>query len=732
MLSVTGRIETVSQPNGGYVPKSLFRTKSYDDYNEIHEINITLSSIQGMAVDYLTRFIISNNKLKAFDISIQGALRLDEVYENHKEYQNVMALLDGVTGLDRQSIINTCRIVCYDSVRRAGIESYQPAEDVEFSEELYANIPVLVNRCISFLDSVGPVISNELTFEGGYTTLVSSGDGDYATKDMIIDIKVSKNEFSAKWSLQLLMYYLLGIHSEHPEYKEIRRLCIFNPYENHSYICEIADISDESKYKVSHDVLGYKMAVGYRRFDEHFREYEDYSSWHDVDGSDIEVAKQFFTAQFIKTDFDVESYDDGIFDISVDDYWTYLSTNFEEYKKALRPLFRNTKSVKFIKNNQYYMFVSVSNKGRYSLLHGARLHALEYPLEYYYENLERYAVAIVTHFSKYWDALRILSEQLKSMEPTEKYLRKQYSEYLGFQKLLYGKNKSDCLSYDGWYHEYGYECKMSGKIHGCIVDIDWSNHIYVNPYDGSVVPYSAASMYDKNVYKNTKSLLSAQRPEMIPAFDKLIEEKKSDTTLITQNKDALNEMLVPQDDSISKAFVKVYDYDMYCISNKLKPLQNIYDMKLIQIWYDEILNDKKALIGNKYDVKTKKKTTKPSYIGQTKLQKNGMSATVIRYGNRNDADVQFEDGTVVEHIRIIKWEIGNVRYPKMIEEKKPPLPQKRTKNKYIGLTKMMNCGLQATVIDYKDCKNVTIQFEDGVIKEGVRSDHFMCGKVRHP
>ena len=577
----------------------------------------------------------------------------------------------------------------------------------------------------------GPVVSSELTFEGGYTTLVSSGDGDYATKDMIIDIKVSKGDFSSKWSLQLLMYYLLGIHSVHSEYKKIKKLCIFNPYENQSYICYIKDISDESKYKVSHDVLGYKMSMWYRRFDKEFHEYEDYSSWRKVEGSDNEVAKQFLTAQFVNTGFVVEDYDDGIFDISVDDYWTYLSTNFDEYKNTLRPIFRNTQSVKLIKNNQYYMFVSVSPKGRYSLLHGARLHTLKYPLEYYFDNLERYATAIIVHFSKYWDALRTISEQLKSLEPTEKYLRRQYSEYLAFQKLLYGKKKDECLSFAAWNEEYGDECRLSGKIHGCIIDIDWSNHVYVNPYDGSVVPYNAASMYDKNVYKNTRSLLSAQRPEMLPAFDKLIEEKSSDTSLITQNKNVLNELLVPRDDSISTEFVKVYDYDMYSISNKLKPLQNIYDIRLVQIWYDEILNDKKALIDSKYGTKSKKALAKKNYIGQTKIQKNGMSATVIKYGGCNDADVQFEDGTVVEHIRIAKWVYGNVRHPNTLEEKKPHVPQKRTKDKYIGLTKKMNCGLFATVIDYKDCKNVTIQFEDGVIKEGVRSDHFMNGKVRH-
>lgn len=41
-----------------------------------------------------------------------------------------------------------------------------------------------------------------------------------------------------------------------------------------------------------------------------------------------------------------------------------------------------------------------------------------------------------------------------------------------------------------------------------------------------------------------------------------------------------------------------------------------------------------------------------------------------------------------------------------------------------GMTLRMNNGQLATVIEYKNSKNMTIKFEDGTIKENVYKVHF--------
>jgi hypothetical protein len=242
------------------------------------------------------------------------------------------------------------------------------------------------------------------------------------------------------------------------------------------------------------------------------------------------------------------------------------------------------------------------------------------------------------------------------------------------KEVLYAKYMPLCKvlgitvpQFDSWYEERCKNIRLSGRVHGCIVDIDNLNHIYLNPYDGKVIPYFAQTMYDKNVYKNTLSLISEKRPEMLKSLRQIT--YKDTTSLLVASSEDRHE-LVNNDDVVDTNFVKVYEHDMYDISNKLEPLQNIYDKKLVQVWYDEILNDNKLLADDKY-------LNKKNNVAKTTETKSSI------------------------------------------------------KSKYMGMTRMMNCGLEATVIDYIDCKNMTIQFADGLIKSHVRSHHFMNGNVSH-
>lgn len=246
MPSVTKRIEKIYQPIGGYVPTKLFKEKQYIDTNDVVEAPAAYKAIQGLVVDYLTRFMLTKDKMASFNISINGARRVDSAFENDKEIRNVMGLLDKVTGLDDTSIYSACRIVGYDVAFRRGVNWFRPVNEIIPPKELISNIRVMVNRCLAFLDDLGPIVSAGFTFEGGYTELIGSGDGDYLTKDTLIDFKVSIKKPSTKWSLQLLIYYLMGLHSIHNEFSSIKNLCIYNPYENKSYTVKLNDIDDKS------------------------------------------------------------------------------------------------------------------------------------------------------------------------------------------------------------------------------------------------------------------------------------------------------------------------------------------------------------------------------------------------------------------------------------------------------------------------------------------------------
>ena len=732
MLSVTQRIDTVSQPQGGYIPNKLFMQTQYEDYKEllpIHTEDKKLLTLQGTAVDYLTRYMLFSDKQNAFHISILGAKKLDEAYENNESVIHINKLLDKITGLDDDSIRAACQIVGYDVAYRMSIRLYKDVDTIAIPDEMVLNIRVMVNRCLEFLRIVGPVISDELTFEGGYTKLVSSGDGDYLTADTLIDFKVSNKSFSNKWSLQLLMYYLLGLHSVHLEYQSVSQLCVFNPYENRSYIIQLTNVSDETKYKVSHEVLGYKMVDN--PYNLPFIK-PNYSTWREVDGTDDSVVYGFMANRMkFGIKFDARKYKDGIHRITLNEYWYCLGETDKEYLYLLRPSFRYVDHILMIKKNGYLMFLSVSSKGKLGILNGGRVKSASFSAQYYFDNMERYVSEVLASFSKYWDTLRIISDQLKSLSPSEKALRARYVLEKVEYKELYGE---DIGSYFEWYRNEGKDYRLSGRIHGCIVDIDSMNHIYVNPYDGTITPYYALSMYDKDVYRNFKSLLADQKPEFLESLETLaLESSKRELALVDEK---FKPILVTINDKISRNTKKEYSYDMYAISNRLKPLQKIYDHKLIQVWYDDILNDDKLLLEDKYLVKKKHRSIKDKYIGQSMQQKGGRTATVVEYRHYDDIDIVFEDGYRAEHIAVNMWKRGLVMHPdvkrnmkKLNAEKRKPTLQQSKKNKYIGLTKRMNCGLYATVIDYIDCYHLTIQFEDGTVKSNVRSDHFTNGNV---
>ncbi len=263
MYSVTGRIGKVKQPYGGYLNKKQFNIISLDDGKTLNDEENIHASLVGLTVDYLTRCIMGAPILEAFNISLQGAYCYDMfmnkgLLKKDVAMKNAKKLLPNITGLDDKSIINACKMVGYDVCFRAGMIGYRPVEDINPDKATIKNIAIMVNRSITFWEEYGPLVKDGFTFEGGYTDIVSSGDGDYLTKDTLWDFKVSKDEPKSKHTLQLLMYYIMGCHSIHSEFRTIEKLGIFNPRKNKVYIADIASISPEIIEEVSKEVIGYK------------------------------------------------------------------------------------------------------------------------------------------------------------------------------------------------------------------------------------------------------------------------------------------------------------------------------------------------------------------------------------------------------------------------------------------------------------------------------------------
>ena len=111
--------------------------------------------------------------------------------------------------------------------------------------------------------------------------------------------------------------------------------------------------------------------------------------------------------------------------------------------------------------------------------------------------------------------------------------------------------------------------------------------------------------------------------------------------------------------------------------------------------------------------------TKTNRLGETCMMNCGMEATIIRYGKAIDIDVRFEDGTVVKHKSYSKFKKGGIANPNI-------------KASRFDETRMMSCGIEATIIRYGDATDIDVRFEDGVIKEHVVYSKFKKGSIAHP
>lgn len=249
----------IKRPRGGYINKKELTVTQLNDGITLNENENIHASLVGLAVDYMTRFMMGAKREEAFSISLKGAMALDLFTrdKNQSSMKNAIKLLLDVKGLDNKSITNACKLVGYDMCFRAGIIGYKPIEEINPDKDTIENIVTMINRSISFWSKYGPVIKDGFTFEGGYTDTISAGDGDYLTKDILWDFKVSKDEPKPKYTLQLLVYYIMGMHSIHKEFKSIKNLGIYNPRINKVYIVSIDMISRSVINEVSKEVIGY-------------------------------------------------------------------------------------------------------------------------------------------------------------------------------------------------------------------------------------------------------------------------------------------------------------------------------------------------------------------------------------------------------------------------------------------------------------------------------------------
>ena len=111
-------------------------------------------------------------------------------------------------------------------------------------------------------------------------------------------------------------------------------------------------------------------------------------------------------------------------------------------------------------------------------------------------------------------------------------------------------------------------------------------------------------------------------------------------------------------------------------------------------------------------------TTAKARLGETRMMNCDMEATIIRYENNRDIDVCFEDGTIAKCKCYREFKKGEIANPNM-------------KASRLGKTRMMNCGMEATIIRYNTAKDIDIRFEDGAVAKDKTYRAFKKGEIAH-
>lgn len=235
-----------------------------------------------------------------------------------------------------------------------------------------------------------------------------------------------------------------------------------------------------------------------------------------------------------------KDYPDGVHRITNEQY-----IEFNRCQGITMKSMKHPGSLYALKRDGVYMFVLEGSRSL-CLLAGGRRQKLDCDIGYYYDNLPEYIRKVRSAFEPYQKALSMVSSEVKAIGG-------------------------------------------SGVIHGCIVDIDFFNHVYVNPFDGKLTPYFASNTIDKLMFDNVESLLlsSPCPPRSVGGellFSRYLAMTSREEGLPVLSRGANNRLeiaVVPQ---------VVLDRSMYEPSRIMRSIQYIFEQNVLRVWKDEVFD----------------------------------------------------------------------------------------------------------------------------------------------
>lgn len=217
-------------------------------------------------------------------------------------------------------------------------------------------------------------------------------------------------------------------------------------------------------------------------------------------------------------------YEDGIYEITREDY-----IDFYRGKNLSITFNRNFCKLFMLKKDGYYMFLLQNAKGKLQILNGGNVKGLaQNDVNYYFDRMDSVIATIKTPLDKLTAYQQKIANVIKSIGG-------------------------------------------SGTIHGAIVDIDYFNHIYVNPLDLTTTPYFAWDIVHKEVFPDTPALLQSNCPALYANYLKLIESNTSNALELQDTKNKINKV----------GFY--FDTDIYRASREIHKMQKL-SSNILSVW----------------------------------------------------------------------------------------------------------------------------------------------------
>lgn len=120
----------------------------------------------------------------------------------------------------------------------------------------------------------------------------------------------------------------------------------------------------------------------------------------------------------------------------------------------------------------------------------------------------------------------------------------------------------------------------NGKIHGCIVDIDFFCHVLISPIDGKCSYYYSPIFGEVEYYNSMFQLLKQHNSELAAQVKRLEASSKVALEIINQTPTDVG------DYGMQKVDIK---HSLYAISTRLNQLQRLFDKKILRDWNEELI-----------------------------------------------------------------------------------------------------------------------------------------------